>query len=70
MNEKAQALLDALRGVGISVTFFPHTNGDFQIDIERRESSGENTHFSWCVGDNKGFAFVIGANGQIKDITE
>ncbi len=70
MNEKAQALVDALRGVGISVTHWTHSDGDIQIEINRDESSGENTHFPWCVGDNQGIAFVIGANGQIKDITE
>lgn len=70
MNEKAQALVDALRGVGISVTHWTHSDGDVQIEINRREPSDENTHFSWRVGSNKGFAFVIGVNGQIKDITE
>lgn len=70
MNEKAQALVDALRGVGISVTHWTHSDGDVQVEITRDKCLGENTHFSWCVGDNEGIAFVIGANGQIKDITE
>lgn len=70
MNEKAQALVDALRGVGISVTHWMHSDGDIQIEIQRDYESGENNHFSWCLGDSHGFAIVIGANGQIKDITE
>lgn len=57
MNEKAQALVDALRGVGISCQHYEFSNGDFQIDIDRIIPSGENNHFDWSLGDNNGFAF-------------
>lgn len=70
MNEKAQALIEALRNVGVSVTHWDNIKGQTQIEIARCELRGENDHFKWCLGDNNGFAFVIDANGQIKDITE
>ena len=70
MNEKAQALVDALRGVGISVTHWAYNNGDTQIAIDRIIPSGENNHFDWSLGDNNGFAFLINKDGQIKAVSE
>lgn len=70
MNEKAQALVAALRGVGISVSSYEFADGDFQIDIDRIISSGENNHFDWSLGDNNGFAFLIKKDGQIKAVSE
>lgn len=69
MNEKARALIDALKGVGIGTTTY-ESGQDTQIEINRNQVNGENDHFTWCVGDGGGFAFVLDANGQIKEITE
>lgn len=69
MNEKARALIDALKGVGISTTTY-ESEQNTVIEINRSQIRGENDHFTWCVGDGGGFAFVLDANGQIKEITE
>lgn len=69
MNEKAQALIDALNGVGISTTAYDSEQHTV-IEINRSQARGENDHFTWCVGDGGGFAFVLDEKGQIEEITE
>lgn len=77
MNEKAQALVDALRGVGISCNPYQcKTTGWIYIDIDHSEDDDEagtcewNTHIKWSLGENKGFSFRLDANGIIEAIVE
>lgn len=70
MNEKAQALVDALRGVGINVEVSSNSNGHTEIDIPRLYGNGANDHIKWDIGNNIGVGFIIDSNGKIKEITE
>lgn len=77
MNEKAQALVDALKAVGIDATYSTwRHNGYVQIDIDHSEDDDEagtsewNTHFKWNLGENKGFSIILDNNGKCTEITE
>lgn len=77
MNEKAQALVEALKAVGIDTHAYEHERcGTIQIDIDHSEDDDEagtcewNTHFKWGLGENKGFMILLDAEGNIKEISE
>lgn len=75
MNEKAQALVDALKAIGIDVCAYQADEGDdIQIEIDRtietEVDTAWNDHFKWFLGDNKGFMILLDAKGNIKEISE
>lgn len=75
MNEKAQALVDALEAVGINCHLYePDRFGTIQIDIDHRKETERdsewNDHFKWNVGVNKGLMILLDADGNIKEISE